>query len=144
MIIFLDYDLKSVYNLGDYDEIDNIYTKKFTKNLNDLEFMNSEHPFIRYLDGFFHNLVDTKIFHSYYNKDTLHLKMYCEKLDYPIRLGVWVAWNNFNNIDFGNEDNKICVEIYDRYCGELYRDDFHWEEKEFYKWFLQKILNNII
>ena len=139
MITFLEKDLKSLYHLGDYDEIDDLDTKKFTNNLDNLKFVDSEHSFIHYLGGFFHNLVDISIFHSYYNKDTLTLKIYCEKLDYLIRVGIWVAWNKFNNTD--NEDKTLNVEIYDRYCGELYKDDFHWDEKEFYKWFVSKYIS---
>lgn len=139
MITFLKKDIKSLYHLGDYDDIDDICTEKFTKiEKNNLIFLDSTHPFIRYLDGFFHHLVSIDIFHSYYNQDTVHLKMYSEKLDYPIRIGVWIAWNKFNNNDY----NSLNVEIYDKYCGELYRDDFHWDEKEFYKWFVSKLISD--
>ena len=143
MITFLEKDLKSFYHFGDYDEIDNLDTKKFTENLDDLQFMDSDHPFIQYLHGFFHNLVDTTIFHSYYNQNTLTLKMYCEKLDYPIRIGLWVAWNKFNNILKVSEDKSLNVEIYDRYCGELYKDNYHWDDKEFYKWFVSKCISDL-
>ena len=140
MITFIEKDIKSFYHLGDYDEIDDLDTKKFTENLNDLQFMDSDHPFIHYLNGFFHNLIDTTItiFHSYYNKDTLTLKIYCEKLDYPIRIGIWVAWNKFNG------DKSLNVEIYDRYCGELYKDNFHWDDKEFCKWFVSKYISDCL
>jgi len=139
MIHFIEKDLKSFFLIGDYDEIDDLYTKKFSENLEELEVMDISHPFFQYLDGFFHNLIDINIFHSYYNKETLHLKMYCEKLPYPVRIGIWIAWNSFNE-----KTDTLNIEIYDRYCGELYKDDFTWDDRIFYTWFLTEVLSKIL
>lgn len=133
--IFTDTNVvETVWKLMDYDEIDGIDTHNFNTNRDKIKIIEATDPFLYYLDGFFHNLLDNAtIYHGYYSTDKLTLKMFCEKLDYPVRVGIWMAWNMYN--ERNPHDDPLNVEIYDKYCGELYKDDFFWESKEFRKWF---------
>lgn len=135
----------SVYSIGDYDEIGDIHTKKFSMNLDKIEVLNPEHPFMFYLGGFLHEVEEVLILHGYYRKDDFTLKIYingANELHQRCKAGISVAWNNYvNRILHHGGDHS--VSIYNRYCGELYEaNDYDNDPKEFYKWFVSSLVED--
>lgn len=136
--------LRSIYSTCDYDEIGDIETDGFTKNLDNIEFLTDDHPFIFYLNGFLHNLVTPKILHGYYKKDDFILKLYInDPIPSYCKTGIHVAWNNYVNHKGYEGDYHYQVSIYNRYCSELYMEnDYDQDPKEFYKWFVGALVEN--
>ena len=136
----------NIYNISDYDEmyIDDkiIYTNKFTENMEQFEIIDANHPFISFLNGFTHNLFDIKIIHGWFHKRFEQAKFYIKE---PAKYGhcVYIAWEKYckmrnrNNID-------IKISIYGSYCGNLSEsDDFETDEKDFYKMFVKRLIDNM-
>ena len=147
----------SVNSMGDYDEIADIHTNKFTENLDKIEFLTSEHPFMFYLGGFLHGVEEVIILHGYYRKNDFTLKIYInmtserntssipgnrKSIDSNCKAGIAIAWNSYvDRIHHHGGDHS--VSIYNRYCGELYQEnDYDNDPKEFYKWFVSSLVED--
>lgn len=142
-----------VNSMGDYDDIGDIHTNKFTENLDKIEFLTPEHPFMFYLGGFLHEVEEIIILHGYYRKDDFTLKIYLNGIPASIpgnrksiasncKAGIGIAWNSYvDRIHHHGGDHS--VSIYNRYCGELYEEnDYDNDPKEFYKWFVSSLVED--
>ena len=131
--------VSSVYNIADYDEIGDTETHGFTQNLDKIQFLTPEDPFIYYLAGslYTYGLEDVSILHGYYHTENYNLKLYItQNLDNRCKTGIWVIWNRYVDIitHTTKREHEARVHIYDRYCMELYEDNnYDYDEKAFYK-----------
>lgn len=157
--MFTTEELKNRYHrLCDYDEIGDLETEVFTKNLDKIEFLTENHPFLVYLDAFLHGLEYPTILHGYYKKDNYNLKLFIDdtsavsKSSIPgnkrpihpnCKTGIWVAWNKYVERFTPGFPDECRVSLYDRYCGELYEmNDYEHDSKEFYKWFVGGLVDD--
>jgi len=60
LIYYTTEELVSKCVLMDYDKIDDLDTRAFTRDLDTIEILTLQHPFIQYLTGFLHG-----IFHNH-------------------------------------------------------------------------------
>lgn len=137
--------MKCCGSIGDYDEIGDIRTNKFTEYLDKIEFLTPEHPFMFYLGGFLHEVEEVIILHGYYSKDDFTLKIYINetnKLHQRCKAGFGIAWNSYVN-RIHHHGGEHSVSIYNRYCGQLYEEnDYDNDPKEFYKWFVSSLVED--
>lgn len=140
--MFTTEELEPHYRLCDYDEIGDLQTNGFTKNLDKIEFFTETHPFLFYLDGFLHGLEYITILHGYYRKDNYTLKLFIDDTSMYCKIGIWIAWNQYVQ-RFTSFQDECQVSLYETYCLELYEmNESEHDCREFYKWFVGGLIDD--
>lgn len=142
------------YRLSDYDQMEIkdsiIYTNNFTENMEQFEEIDEKHPFMIYLLGFTHNLLDINIknIHGWFHKETKKAKFFAGH-PYDSDSLIYIAWSKYckglERMEGIYKDREnIEISIYRAYCGSLYEsNEYEKSEKMFYAMMANKIITHI-